>query len=191
MDHRIIRQGAGTSAFISAPSLHIPMHQEVPPGCFCCRVGRGRDARSQGSPIPHAPPGVSAQPSAPQHERITKFCVWLTNSSLIQPWGGGKAFLIKSIARPRPARGIPDRSPSHPGCHVPSQIPLWLPDAPAPPPDGIFGETREATSLPLSAKDQPGFQHQQVISYSQKDPNIGEELMSLPDLPEISQFACY
>jgi len=92
MDHRRIRQGAGTSACISAPSLQILMYQRVSPGCFCCRAGRGRDAWSQGSPIKHAPPRLPAQPSSPRHEGITKFCVWLTNSSLIQPWEGGKSF---------------------------------------------------------------------------------------------------
>lgn len=101
MDHRRLRQGAGTSAFILAPSLQIPMHQRVSPSCLCCQAGRGRDAWSQGNPIPHANPGLSAQPSSSQHEGITKFYVWLTNSSLIQPWEGGKKLFLLN---PLPAR---------------------------------------------------------------------------------------
>lgn len=192
MDHRRLRQGAGTSAFTLAPSLQIPMHQRVSPSCLCCQAGRGRDAWSQSNPIPHANPGLSAQPSSSRHEGITKFYVWLTNSSLIQPWEGGKKLFLLN---PLPARILHRASQIAPlaaqaaACrlgHFPSCLMLQVMGLL---PARNFWENRNPTGLSLSARDQPSLQHWHLFSYSQKDLNIGEELMSLPDLPKISQFS--
>lgn len=42
-------------------------------------------------------------------------------------------------------------------------------------------------NLSLSARDQPGLHHWHLFPCSQKELNIGDELMPLPDVPKISQ----